>query len=726
MTTWTRPRPCSQLQNIRSNRYAGDLHDTMLLGERSRTREAGDDVAALVDFLRNHPPPPDNFMSIPFEDKEDEGRGRWSKIKDIAKRSKSMPREPQQIRLPDSAVAGMTTDGHRHIAISIPWEAAPFGQDMRSQYPVFTLDRPPEDTPSRKDSVRTYKNEKGVVTVLRPVSEALETTDRPATASKPSRRPRPNSHGHYPPPLPPHKPTSTAGRTVPHDYIGALPTNFDTSLLDDSSAPWHISQHTLRRSLSSRDETQTQRKQHHRLSIQPSIYSTRSLSTASRSRSRNGRSTPSMHVALQYAEPPPKTASPKHEVAYPCPRTPASPRSRKAAVQDKKRRDLEAMRHAKLPDGPGTEKLAVEAAHPQAPTRPAPSPPGESGRGREGTGESTSGPRLTLSNLMVVMDMRPMPETEAKPPAQRAQETRGWDGSVPELEERLASLMAVDTRLQQHSVPLMALDTQKLQARKQKDLPDLPVPSMTVNKPSPLTPPTSAHGSPPQKHSTSNQISLPQPHEWMTIQEQEQRAREAMFLGKPDAQISTPGDGDLTQEHEAPPTPQADKEVLQVYETFREHRLRDMERRLRRLEQNGDMWLQALVPVLQNMDRRSLDTRPDCLDQNKFVKPLGGHVRDWAPEGGARSTSRVGVPVQSGGLFRSSNVSQCGHGPHGGQREEIAGKGDEDEAWNGGVGGREDASGLDTIEPLMRELAGGGGVWRRNTTRGGCGMVSGR
>ncbi|KAG5923399.1 hypothetical protein E4U61_003468 [Claviceps capensis] len=716
MTTWTRPRSCSQLQNVRSNRYAGDLHDTMLLGERSRARETGDDVAALVDFLRNHPPPPDNFMSIPFEDKEDEGRGRWSKIKDIAKRSKSMPREPQQIRLPDSAVAGMTTDGHRHIAISIPWEAAPFGQDMRSQYPVFTLDRPPEDTSTRKDSVRTCKNEKGVVTVLRPVSEALEATDRPATTSKPPRRPRPNSHGHYPPPLPPHKPTSTAGRKVPHDYIGALPTSFDTSLLDDSSAPWHISQHTLRRSLSSRDETQTQRNQQHRLSIQPSIYSTRALSTASRSRSRNGRSMPSMHVALQYAEPPPKTASPEHEDASPYPRTPASPRSRKAAVQDKKRRDLEAMRHAKLPDFPGTEKLAVEAAHPQAPTRPAPSPPGIRNKGGEVTGESMSGPRLTLSNLMVVMNMEPMPETELEPPAQRSQETRGWDGSVPELEERLASLMAVDTQLQQHSVPLMNLDTQKLQV--QKDLPDLPVPLMTVNKPSPLTPPTSAHGSPPQKHSSSNHISLPQPHEWSTIQKQEQRARETMFSDKPATQIST--SGGVPHEHDTLPTPQADKEVLQVYETFREHRLRDMERRLRRLEQNGDMWLQALVPVLQNMDRRSLGTGPGCLDQDKLVKPLGGHVRDWAPEGGDRGTARVGL--QPGGLFRSSSVSQCGHGE---QREKFTGKGDEDEAWSGGVGGRGDASGLDTIEPLMRELAGGGreggGIWRRNTTRGGVG-----
>ncbi|KAG5975104.1 hypothetical protein E4U58_002098 [Claviceps cyperi] len=710
MTTWTRPRSCSQLQNFRSNRFAGGLHDTMLLGERSSAREAGDDVAALVDFLRNHPPPSNNFMSIPFEDKEDEGRGRWSKIKDITKRSKSMPRESKQIRLPDSAIAGMTTDGHRHIAISIPWEAAPFGQDMRSQYPVFTLDRSPEDTPTRKNSIRTYKNEKGVVTTLRPVSEALEATDSPETASKPFRRPRINSHGHYPPPLPPHKPTSTAGRTVSHDYIDALPTSFDVSLLNNSSAPWHISQHTLRRSQSSRDETQTPGQQQHRLSTQSSIYYTRALSTASRSRFRNGRSTPIMHVAFQYTEPPPEAVSREHEVASPCPRIPASPRSRKAAVKNKKRRDIEAMRHAKLPDCPGMEKLAVKAAHLQAPTRPAPSPPGIREKGGEVAGESTSGPRLTLSDLMVVMDMEPMPETEPELPAQR-------DRSVPELEERLTSLMAVDTELQQHSVPLINLDIQKLQKlQAQKDLPDLPVPLMTVNKPNPLTPLTSAHGSPPQKHSTSNQIPLPRPREWSTIREKERRARDAMFLDKPVTQIST--SGEVSHEHDPPPTPQTDNKVLQVYETFREYRMRDMERRLRRLEQNGDVWLQALVPVLQNMDMRSLDTEPDCLDQDKFVKPLGGHVRDWAPEGGARGTAPVSV--QLGCLFRSSSVSQCGHG---GQREKLVGKGDENEAWSSGVGGRGDVS---ELEPLMRELAGGGGVWRRIRTKGGLGTMSGR
>jgi hypothetical protein len=229
-----RPYSGYDFQNVRSSLYAGDLHDTMLLGERIRAQRARDDIAALVDFLKNHPPPPDNYMSRPYEDDED-SRGRWSKIRKIGRRSKSMPKQQQHIRLPDSAVVGVTTGGHRHIAISIPLEATPDGDDMRTQYPVFSYGTQPGTMP--KKLIKTFKNEKGVVTVLRPVTEVYETDGGLAVSRRPSYK---NSQGRCPPPLPPHKPTnSLTGQT--QDYLGALPAGFDTPLLDDKSAPWHIS-----------------------------------------------------------------------------------------------------------------------------------------------------------------------------------------------------------------------------------------------------------------------------------------------------------------------------------------------------------------------------------------------------------------------------------------------------------------------------------------------------
>ncbi|KAJ6444101.1 tRNA-splicing endonuclease [Purpureocillium lavendulum] len=141
--TLARIKPSSNLLSTDSSFYAGDLHDTLLLGEAARSRRARDDIQALVDFLKNQPPPPDNFMSIPYGDYGEDERGRWAKIRRIAKRrSKSMPREPQQIRLPDSAVSGTTIDA------------------ARSQYPVHHQDLS-MGTPS-KETVRTYINEKGV------------------------------------------------------------------------------------------------------------------------------------------------------------------------------------------------------------------------------------------------------------------------------------------------------------------------------------------------------------------------------------------------------------------------------------------------------------------------------------------------------------------------------------------------------------------------------------
>lgn len=706
--TWAHPQPSSQLQSIHTNLYAGDLHDTMMPGDKISARQARDDVAALVDFLKHHPPPPDNFMSIPYEGEEDDNRGRWSKIKSMAKRSKSMPREPQRIRLPDSAVAGVTIGGHRHISISIPWEATPFGEDMRSQYPVFNHDMR-VGTPS-KESIRTYKNEKGVVTVLRPVTEVHE-ADHGSTAST-CRSPYANSHGLRPPPLPPHKPSSSAG-SPPHDYIGVLPTRFDTPLLDDSSAPWHIPR------APSGGEGKVQAKQDPQL-FQRATYPARASSMVA-GRAARDRNPPSIDGVMQHKKPLPNvpvpivsrgryfsdshdverqdmatnnnevegkanqlghqrsdtssslysqdirpvsnqngshncnpTASTENKKGDSCPPTPSSTRSRKDIVREKKRRDIEAMRHTQAKEQHEPIKVGRETAQ-QASTTHASTLAGE---GLE-SARTQLGSTLKLSNLMVVMDMKPTATPH------------------PEMPPGLETGPSVSC------------------AQKQAES---PVQWITVSEPTMPTPPTSPNGSPPQRQTASDRTLLTLRRERKATRVQERKAREGMNVAKATAQQLA--SGEVT--HEDGVVPQADKDALRLYEAYREDRLRDMERRLRRLERNGDVWLQALVPVLDNMNR----TLAAAHNQ-----PLGG-MRDWASDGETPAgAGRASWDMQKRKLTRRSSLSQ------GRLLEKLAGERHSDDAWSDSVSRSDDASGFGTIEPLMRELAGDSRRWQGMTTQ---------
>jgi hypothetical protein len=136
---------------------------------------------------------------------------------------------------------------------------------------------------------------------------------------------------------------------------------------------------------------------------------------------------------------------------------------------------------------------------------------------------------------------------------------------------------------------------------------------------------------------------------------------------------------------------QADKEVMRLYEAYREHRLRDMERRLRRLERNGDIWLQALVPVLDNMNQTMAAANEQPLQD----------FRDWASDDETSGTARrSGGDVEKRRLTRRSSLSQ------GRLLEKLTGHGFDDDTWSDSVSRSDDASGLGTIEPLMRELAG--------------------
>ena len=158
-------------RNTTHNRSASNLLDVGKSQQRSvaQSETRSQAIAELVDFLRTYEPPAESWTSQPFEDAD---RGRWSRLKNVSglvKRSRSVPKRNTQFRLPDSAVSGTTTGGHRHIAISIPMEASPFGLMPRSQYPVYhqtvAQHNPDPASPFR------FMNDKGVVTVLRPLNE---------------------------------------------------------------------------------------------------------------------------------------------------------------------------------------------------------------------------------------------------------------------------------------------------------------------------------------------------------------------------------------------------------------------------------------------------------------------------------------------------------------------------------------------------------------------------
>ncbi|KAK8114121.1 hypothetical protein PG999_006190 [Apiospora kogelbergensis] len=134
-------------------------------------------------------PPPDNYMSVPenfsVSSAEDEKWKSKFKVFRSKRKSRRKRRKTPIIRLPDTAVAGQTTDGHRHIAISIPLEYTHFGPDPPTQYPVFDtsgLDLVRE-IEARFGPIRTSTGERGTVTVLRPVEEDPVPRDPAAKAA---------------------------------------------------------------------------------------------------------------------------------------------------------------------------------------------------------------------------------------------------------------------------------------------------------------------------------------------------------------------------------------------------------------------------------------------------------------------------------------------------------------------------------------------------------------
>ncbi|SPQ19662.1 1211a2a9-117e-4e65-b0b9-3a6e60be0e33 [Thermothielavioides terrestris] len=123
-----RNRPWSFPSQYGSSSVMDDMLRSDTLRRRARRTTEGNVVEDLIDFFRNTPPPPGNFVSTPDpldeELKENKRFAFWPFRRKANVAGKEARTAPRRIRLPDSAVAGTTLDGYRHIAISIPIEYA--------------------------------------------------------------------------------------------------------------------------------------------------------------------------------------------------------------------------------------------------------------------------------------------------------------------------------------------------------------------------------------------------------------------------------------------------------------------------------------------------------------------------------------------------------------------------------------------------------------------------
>jgi len=199
---------------------------------------------------------------------------------------------------------------------------------------------------------------------------------------------------------------------------------------------------------------------------------------------------------------------------------------------------------------------------------------------------------------------------------------------------------------------------------------------------------------PPQKKQNPlDRTSLLRRREWAALREQERKAREVRASVRVRAKkLAT----NLNDESEAQ---SVDREILRLYEAFREHRFRDMERRLRRLERNGDVWLRALVPVLETLNHQGGVPRPDSA-----LMP-GQNVASESRNQSLSPEDELATHMLNRDMYRRGATALHGAGsPHKTSQEERA---DADaSSLCGSLSESEDLNGLDTLEPLMRELAG--------------------
>ncbi|KAJ4132936.1 hypothetical protein NW754_015749 [Fusarium falciforme] len=734
----TRPRAKSASNLLTRPSQDVEFHDDTLLDQQD-PEDRQDGLAELIDFLRNHAPPSGNFMSIP-DDISDEDRGRWYRLRKLGRRrsSRSLSKTPQTIRLPDSAVSGITIGGHRHIAISIPLDASPFGRTPRSQYPVYQH-RSVKPLTSRYAPTRAVLNDKGVVTVLRTVAEDRESSSTsPASSQSPAsvnhQRPQSttlgrayspgainsSSHGDtseyfnvYIPATPPRvlspdqvKQSNEQSREF-HDYdqLTSTPTNSNRRDNLPSRNTSMTGGRFVHPGTSSIDAMMSQPTEAHPAPLSfnrpPSKEGSQSLSksimttsendpivaeakpveakpvVAKESRIRSStKKTEETPVTVITTSPlgnsREKPEKPKKQVTKdensPTPSV-KSTQSRREKVRDKKRKDMEAQRIKRqsqlivtteiMPES--DQDKAKETSNEEDAEKPPPVP-------------VRSPQRQSMCPIMVVANVKPSPPPSSRLPDEARDQ--------PESESKKTT---EPSKPEPEAVP----KTPSKAAQEDLSSSTTSPPRPYVESSSNPTPPQSAHGSPAHKKTGYDRTSLSRRREWNAAREQERKIREARAMSPRSKARKLVMTKEETEENKVPTM---EKEVLRRYEAYREYRIREMERRVRRLERNGDVWLRALVPVLDNLNRTLANVHED-----QQPRRAQGWVSDEelprqrSPQGRpSRQSSRGRMLARPGGTSEREFLEQLVR-----TKEEL-------EAGNVS----DDMSGFDTIEPLMRELAG--------------------
>ncbi|KAM0356018.1 hypothetical protein ACHAPU_000411 [Fusarium lateritium] len=706
-----------------------EFHDDTFIHQQDPD-DPHDGIAELIDFLRNHSPPSGNFMSIP-DDISPEDRGRWSRLRKIARRSKSLSkplsRQPQTIQLPDSAVSGTTIGGHRHIAISIPLDASPFGQTPRSQYPVYQH-RTARPLTSQYAPTRAVLNDKGVVTVLRTVNEDRESVpsvspansqlllstvpqrfpnttavrlnpqrsinnshrtnasedlniltapptkllsrDQARQANEQSREFQTHDQGsthaaspNYPHRVPSRKSSSTGGRVV---HLGDL--SIDTMMSQPNQTNGHPAATSPARPVSLDGSYQP--------SLSKSIMTTSDNDpVVAEARPIEARTVAAKESHIRspakHPEEPTITVITKSplRVSRRSSRSQklgeasfnsedASPQTRRDKVKDKKKRDIEAasLRRRSMMSTPLDPTPEAERETTKMPDENTEEPPPVPLRSPQ---------RQSMCPIIVVANVQPSPPPSANPSITA--------GKLPSADSGdLTSNSANSNKV----FPKPRGST--------ASRPVSPYPASYMNG-SP-TPPQSAHSSPVQKESSQDRVSLSRRREWNAAREyaRERKRTETASNTNPRPR----GRGRTTAKDEMEErNPAMEKEIMRRYEAYREYRIREMERRVRRLERNGDVWLRALVPVLDNLNRTlaAKDEKP----QRAQGWVSDDEPRHPEPSSPMRPSSRGRMMTRRGTSEREF-------------LEQLVRTKEELEA--GSVS--DDMSGFDTIEPLMRELAG--------------------
>ena len=623
-----------------------------LLGETGREN----DLLDMLEFLRRTPPP-DNYMSVPenfsLSSAEDEKWKNKFRVFRSKRKSRRKRRKAPIIRLPDTAIAGQTTGGHRHIAISIPLQYTHFGPDPPTQYPVFDttgLDLVRE-IEARFGPIRTSTGERGTVTVLRPVEE-----DRESFMSEPTSQ----SHNSS---IPQDRHSALRAPPPPRQGLPSPPTQHGSSIKD-----FGRSRHTPS---SSKDEKATMEEERldggepaYRLSPfgreekKPGSISTSPqspLEGPSAGQSTQVGTLASVGTQGRFMFPPPPRGSSKKgkqiaDVTRPIddilgPLSPfipsqsgnhSPPRPRMYSARGSVAESIGSL--GSLGSEPKVYDAQTAQAYSSIPIVVRPPSQRTADRLSGGSISGVHRPAQAGDTVQPVAES----SVQSRRDRVRARKSRDMTGATVSLTPGTTGISPESPVLGQLQRAGSSGDSKESPSaeRTSSDAPAtrpavFPVSSSaggTGKLTTPHQPPGEEASVPTTDRSSSSsqlsfvtgsdRISLHRRRERRTQREQATRARE----------IEQASSEQLSQQQQ--PTPQVSKipsrerALVQRYDDLREQRHRDMEKRLRRLERNGDIWLQSLVPLMEGLSRL-------LQEQYVYQRNVNSRLSFTEPEGGA-------------------------------------------------------------------------------------------